>query len=174
MILRIFILIAALTGLFVQQASAQGMPESVKAELGKLVGKWTMETVVDGETTKSEFEAKWTANKSVIIFHWSGTDFDTGLKNSGSGMLGWDALRQLVVEHELDKDGASFFSTHHIENGKWVSLTKGAIVADGKATYIESHREFKIASADKWTVVGRDRVVGGKAAPDVDSTFLRK
>lgn len=174
MIHRILVLVAALTGVFVQQAFAQEMPESVKAELGKLVGKWTMETVVDGETTKSELEAKWTANESVVIFHWSGIDFDTGLKNSGTGMLGWDALRQLVVEHELDKDGASFFSTHHIAKGKWVSLTNGAIVADGKATYIESHREFKFASANTWTVVGRDRVVGGKAAPDVVSTFIRK
>ena len=173
MICRI-LLITALVASISQQASAQEMPANIKSSLQKLVGTWKMETVVDGKTTHSEVEVKWAPDESVIIFHWSGTDFDTGQQNSGSGMLGWDALRELVVEHEIDKDGATFDSTHHIEEGKWVSPTRGAIVVDGKGTYIEAHRVFTFKSEDEWKVVGRDRVIGGKPVPDAVSTFRRK
>jgi hypothetical protein len=56
------------------------VPPDIKAALNKLVGKWSQETVVDGKTALADLIVKWTGNESVIISHWSGTDFDTGGK----------------------------------------------------------------------------------------------
>ena len=106
---------------------AQEMPGHVKKAIGRLVGQWSCETTVDGEKVTWDLECRWSPDESSVIYSWSGTDIVTGKPNSGSGILGWDAVKQLVVELEIDSDGSTYRSTHHIlENGEWRSPTKGS------------------------------------------------
>ena len=160
---------------FASQASAEAMPAHVHKALGKLVGEWTMETVVEGKASQSTLVAKWSEDKACITYSWKGKDFVTGTDNSGTGILGWDGNRKLVVEHELDSDGSVFTATHQItEDGEWTSPTHGWSIIDGKTEHFESSRTFKWASDDEWEVKGTRHFVGGKRQPDIVTTVRRK
>lgn len=156
-------------------AHAQAMPAHVHKALGRLIGEWTMETVVKGETSKSTLVSKWSEDKACIIYTWKGTDFVTGKENSGTGILGWDGARKLVVEHELDSDGSVFTATHQItEDGEWTSPTHGTSIMDGKTEHFESSRTFTWTSDDEWEVKATRHFVGGKRQPDIVTTVRRK
>ncbi|MHB0958896.1 MAG: hypothetical protein ACYC0X_14870 [Pirellulaceae bacterium] len=160
---------------FASQASAQAMPSHVHKALGRLVGEWTMETVVEGKTSRSTLASKWSEDQACIIYTWKGNDFVTGKDNSGTGILGWDGARKLVVEHELDSDGSVFTATHQIaENGEWTSPTQGWSIVDGKTEHFESLRVFHWTSDDQWEVKATQHYVAGKRQPDVMSTIRRK
>ena len=157
------------------RANANGMPKYVKDAIGRLVGQWSCETKVDGETVKWEVECRWSPDESSISYNWSGTDIVTGQENSGSGILGWDAVKQLVVELEIDADGSTYRSTHHIlENGDWTSPTKGSTIVDGKRVQIESYRVFTWPSKDEWRGRNTNRIVDGVPAEDTSSVCRRK
>ncbi|MCS7471269.1 hypothetical protein NZK35_31835 [Stieleria sp. ICT_E10.1] len=157
------------------RADANETPRHVKDAIGRLVGEWSCETTVDGETVKWELECQWSPDESSITYNWSGTDIVTGQTNSGSGILGWDAVKQLVVELEIDADGSTYRSTHHIlENGDWTSPTKGSTIIDGKRVHVESHRVFTWPSNDEWR--GRDtkRMIDGVPVEETTTVCKRK
>jgi hypothetical protein len=123
-----------------------------------------------------EAELRWSPDESSITYSWSGTDVVTGQENSGSGILGWDAVKQLVVELEIDADGSTYRSTHHIlENGDWTSPSKGSTIVDGKRVQIESYRVFTWPSGDdEWRVRDTKRIIDGVPAEDTTSVCKRK
>ena len=156
------------------QASAQQMPEHVQTALGKLVGKWTMETVVDGKKTQSKIVVEWAVNDTVLMFKWQGTDFITGKQEASTGILGWNPIKKLVVEYEIGSGGYTSQATHHIsKDGKWVSPIRGSTFLDGKAVFYEEQRTFRFVSKDEWVVTGTDRVIDGEPQPSDKSTFRR-
>ena len=156
------------------QATAQQMPEHVRGALDKLVGKWTMETSVDGTKTQSKIVIEWAVKDTTLMFKWHGTGFVTGKEEASTGILGWDPIKQLVVEYEIGSGGFASQATHHIsKNGKWTSPIRGSAVIAGKAVFCESHRTFKLVSRNEWIVTGADRVIDGKPQPDDISTFRR-
>ena len=172
------IVLTLLVGFLTSSSSvtdAGEMPAHVKATLGKIVGDWTMETEVDGKKRSSDFSIKWTINETVLIFTWSGIDAVTGEKASSTGILGWDAVRKLVVEHEVTSTGATYDGTHHIfEDGTWLSPYRGSGLVDGKAVFSETCRTIEIVSKDEWTVSGGDWSSGKAPQPDGKTILRRK
>ena len=170
------VIIALLFLLPASTSRAQEIPDHVKKAISQLVGDWTCETVIGDMTSKWEFHCRMTPDETSVIYHWSGADMFTGKPTSGSGILGWDGVKQMVVELEIDSDGSTFRSTHHIlESGEWRSPTTGSTVVDGKPVYLESLREFKFSEDGKtWT--GRDlhRILDGKPQPDGASICRKK
>ena len=155
--------------------SAQEMPSYVKKAIGRLVGQWSCETMVEGKKVTWDLECHWSSDESSVIYSWAGTDIVTGKPNSGSGILGWDAVKQLVVELEIDADGSTYRSTHHIlESGEWRSPTKGSTIVDGKPVHVESYRVFKWPSDDEWHGKSTDKMIDGKPQPDDTSVCRRR
>lgn len=154
-------------------ASGQEMPDHVKQSLGKLTGEWTSETTAEGRKSSWVFECHWAPDESAVLYHWSGQDMITGKANSGSGMLGWDAAKQLVVELEIDSDGSTYRSTHHIlETGEWRSPTTGSTVVDGKTVHVEMYRHFEFPTDDEWRGKCFNIMVDGK--PQADTVTVSK
>ena len=75
-----------LTVLFVacctSQAMSQGMPNDVKKQLDKLVGKWKVENTIEDKVVTSEGSAEWAPEKECIKLHFTGTDMVTGKRFS--------------------------------------------------------------------------------------------
>ncbi len=118
---------------------------------------------------------RWSLDKTALTYDWSGTDFITGEKNSGAGILGWDAVKQMVVELEIDADGSTFKSTHHnLKNGNWRSPTKGSMIIDGKPIQLKSLRFFDWKSNDEWHGTTKNRMLDGKPKPDVTTIVKQK
>lgn len=154
--------------------NAQEMPEHVVATLNKVVGKWTMERVVGGKKADSKFEMDWAIPKTTLLFRWRGTDSLTGKEESSVGILGWDPVKQLIVEHEIGSGGFTADCTHLITpDGKWVSPSTGTSVVNGKPVIHQSRRVIEIISNDEWTVTAHDSVVDGKPQTK-DVTTLRR
>ena len=169
------IVVCLLMSSFVSQAGAQAIPPHVKDAITKLVGEWTCETEIDGKKSPWEFFCQLSPDETSVTYYWSGTDIHTGKKNSGSGILGWDATKQLVVELEIDADGTTFSSTHHIlENGEWRSPTVGSTMIDGKPVHLESLRFFTFTGDGEWHGRDTNRMLGGKPQPDSVSVCKRK
>jgi hypothetical protein len=167
----VFVVLASL----VSQALAQGMPDHVRGALGKLVGHWQMVLEDGDKKAVSEIDIKWANDKSVILFTWKGTDFTSGRKTSSTGIIGWDAVRQVVVEHEIGADGSTFHGTHHIaKDGTWVSPHEGSMVVDGKPVFFESHRKIVFVSKDKWIITGTNWTLGEEPSDDGVGEFTRK
>ena len=90
-------------------------------------------------------------------------------------MLGWDAARQIVVEHEIGADGSTFHGTHHIsKDGSWISPYEGSTVVDGKPVFFESYRKIAFASQDEWSVAGAHWTLGEGAEERRIATFTRR
>lgn len=156
-------------------AHAQEMPDHVFATLNKIVGKWTMERVVDGKKTNSLFEMECAIPKTTLLFKWRGTDSLTGQEESSVGILGWDPIKQLIVEHEIGSGGFTADCTHIItQDGKWVSPSSGTSFIKGKPVHHQSHRIIKMASDDEWTVMVIDSVVDSKLQAEDVSKMIRK
>jgi hypothetical protein len=131
--------------------------------------------VVDGKKSSWEITCKWSADNKCVTYYWSGTDILTGKPNSGSGIVGWDAAKQTIIEQEIDADGSTFSATHQIlENGEWRSPTKGTSIIDGKPVELASIRVFELKSDKELVVTGTKRMVGGKPAPNDVSVCKRK
>jgi hypothetical protein len=152
----------------------QAMPPHVKKAMDAIVGNWIMETEIDGEKQQLDIEIEWAPTSTVLLYHWKGIDL-SGEENSGSGMMGWDAGKQAVLEQELDHNGSSLTSVHCItEDGEWTSPGRGTVVVDGEAKYSEAFRIFEIKGKDEWVVKGTKRFMNNKQLPDLVSTFRRK
>lgn len=144
-------------------AIAQDMPAHVFATLNRIVGKWTLEDLVDGKKAMSEIEFEWAVPKTTLLFKWKGTDPSTGKPESSVGILGWDPIKQLIVEHEIGSGGHTADSTHIIStDGKWVSPRSGTAFINGKPVHRQEHRIIKNVSDDEWTVTSTDLVIDGK------------
>jgi hypothetical protein len=171
---RVALVLIALTS-FVSQLSAQEMPDHVRASLGKIVGEWQMTMKEGDKKTVAGITIKWANDESVLVFTWQGADFTSGRKTSSTGIIGWDAARQVVIEHEIGADGSTFHGTHHIaKDGTWVSPYRGSIVVDGKPVFFETHRKFKFVSKDEWIITGTSWMLGEEPRNDIVGTFKRK
>ncbi|MGE3776942.1 MAG: hypothetical protein AB7F89_07155 [Pirellulaceae bacterium] len=165
----------ALFVLVMSQADAQEMPSHVLETLNRVVGKWTMERVVAGKKSSSVFELEWAIPETVLLFKWRGTDALTGHESSSMGVLGWDPIKQLVVEHEIGSGGFTADCTHIITpDGKWISPGSGTAILQGKPVHHQGHRIFTIVSNDEWTVTSVDSVVDGKLQAEDISTLTRQ
>jgi hypothetical protein len=134
-----------------------------------------MESEKDGKTLISELDARWTNDESVVVFTWRGTDPVSDRQTSSTGLLGWDAARQIVVEHEIGADGSNFHGTHYIsEEGDWISPYEGSTVVDGEPVFFESYRNINFVSGDKWTVTGTHLVSGEATKQHRIATFTRR
>lgn len=170
----ILLVVGSLFSLVPSSVCAQEMPTHVKKVIGRLVGQWSCETTVDGKKVTWDLKCHWSPDESSVMYSWSGTDIVTGKPNSGSGILGWDAVKQLVIELEIDSDGSTYRSTHHIlENGEWRSPTKGSTMIEGKPVHVESYRVFKWPSDDEWHGTSTDKMIDGKPQSD-DTSICRR
>lgn len=158
---------------FTSVGHAQGMPKTVKQQLGKLVGEWTIESRIEGTTAQAKLTSRWSPHEDCIVWHWSGTDAVSGTESTMTGMLGWDGLKERVFERGFSADGQTFTASHNISEKAWRSPTKGTVLMDGTLKESKSLRVFEWKSDDVLVITQRNRELDGKAEADSVGTFTR-
>ena len=160
--------------LFASTASAE-MPEHVRDALTKLVGDWKITTTIGDETIEWELSCNWSPTKDAIVYSWEGPDYVTQEPNTGTGIIGWDAAKQMAVEFETEGNGTVFTATHYIsEKGEWTSPTKATGVTKDGTVYVEVQRTLLFEGDDVLIIHGKHRIINGKKVPDERSVFKRK
>lgn len=160
--------------IFSSRASAE-MPKHVRDALNKLVGQWEVTTTVGEDTNEWELESHWSPTKEAVVYSWKGPDYITKEPNTGTGFLGWDAAKKLVVEFEIEGNGTVFTSTHYIsKDGEWTSPTKATAMTEDGPVYVEVQRTFVFESDDELVIHGRHRIVDGEKQPDDKSVFKKQ
>ncbi len=75
-----------------------GIPPRALKELGYMVGKWKSENYVDDvRVGGGKHERKWVPGEYCLSFSWIGEE--DGEKVVATGISGWDAKAQQMVEH---------------------------------------------------------------------------
>lgn len=169
-------LIAAVLCLsFAPQAVAQVMPDHVHKALGKLVGGWTMETVVGDRKFMSVANFKWSDDQTCLIGSAKGKSFVTGEDITTTEILGWDEAKKLVVEYAINGDGSGGTGTYMIsEDGQWTGPLNGFSIIEGAPVYFEVFRLFNWKSDDEVQVKLTHMVGSAQRSPDMTVTFRRK
>lgn len=151
---------------------ANQMPKHIMEALKQMTGQWAVETVVDGVTKVSEVDIEWAIEGSALRIARKGADAQGNMSATGTGIMGWDAARKLVVEYEINADGTTSHATHHVsQDGTWLSPISGIRLLDGKQVFYEEERVIEFKSNDEWTIVAA--TVSEKSSA-VTSTFRRK
>ena len=154
---------------------ADGIPDDAKEYLGKLVGKWEVETQIGGKTFHTHGYGKWAPDEVCLIWHFSGEDIQTGGDQSSSGMIGWDSKRKKLIERGFSSNGESFFATWELKaDRKCVSSVESVtLTAEGKFVDATSQRNIVWKSDDVIEFGVIKRVVDGEEQPDAISIFRR-
>jgi hypothetical protein len=169
-----FMLAVTMILVLTTHAQAEGIPETVKQQLGRLVGKWTIDSRVgDTTTAQARLSSQWSPNEDCVIWHWSGKGPVTGNSSTMSGMLGWDGHKNRVFERGFSSDGQTFTASHDISEKEWLSPTKGTQLMDGSFKEETSLRTFEWKSDDELTITSRNRELDGEPQSDVVAVFQR-
>ena len=160
--------------LFTSTASAE-MPKHVRDALTKLEGEWKITTTIGEKTIEWELTCKWSPTKDAMVYSWEGPDYITQEPNTGTGIIGWDAAKQMAVEFETEGDGTIFTATHYIsDKGEWTSPSKATGITEDGPVYVEVQRAFVFEGDDVLVIHGKHRIINGKKEPNEKSVFKRK
>ncbi len=168
-----------LTALFVacctSQAISQGMPNDVRRQLDKLVGKWKVENTIEDNVVASEGSAEWAPEKECIKWHFTGTDVVTGKQFSATGLIGWDSVKKVAIEKGFSSDGDSSTATFTFKSDdEWLSPVRAVEQTPaGDFKNAKSRRVFTWKSDDVMEVRSTKRTVGDEEQPDIVSIFRR-
>ena len=132
-------------------AESDRIPEKALAALEFFVGSWEGETSVNGKSIgKSVGDRKWLPGRHAIQMETAGTE--DGRQRHGSGITGWDAEEEQLVEHWYTSDGLSATVRYPLDGMK-----DDAWAGNFSVTYGDG-REFagdcvlkKTASGFEWT-----------------------
>jgi hypothetical protein len=167
-------LVVTLILVFTKHTQAQGIPETVKKELGRLVGEWTIESQVsDTDVAEARLSSAWSPNEDCVIWHWSGADPVTGISSTMSGMLGWDGSKKRVFERGFASNGETFRASHNITEKGWRSPSTGTRLMEGSLKVEKLLRNFEWKSEDELVITSRNRQFDGEDAPDLVAVFRR-
>jgi hypothetical protein len=159
----------------VSQARADEMPAVVRSALGRFVGDWDVDFMINGATLKTTAVVKWSDNKVSLILSLKGKDPVTGEDFSTTEIFGWDGAREVVVEHGFTSDGSSISATHPVnEDGEWTSPAHGWRLVEGKHIYEETVRYFKWKSDDELQIEIKNAVPAAERGQVVKCVFRRK
>lgn len=172
---RLFVVSFLVLGLqYAGSASGQGIPGAEHKAIGRLVGSWKCVDRSGGTVVEGDLVADWNPSKTAVIWHWRGPLVDDPKRPiTSSGILAWDGLKKAVVEHAYGSTGEMFSASHKITEKRWTSPLKGALLIQGKFKKEKALRIFKFNSDDELVIVAMNRMVDGKEAPDIVSTFTR-
>ena len=160
---------------FCFHVQAQEMPKDVHEALNKIAGEWTSKAVVGDKEYDQELVAEWSKDGKTLIYQWKGNNFITGKSDTGTGMLGWNSEKKIVVEHSFSSQGEVMHATHQITKGdSWDSPTYGFTIVDGSSVFWESTRTIKWTSNQEFVVSTSKRFIGGKVSDGFTNTFKRK
>jgi len=114
-------------------AGGTDVPRKALEELAYRVGKWKGEGFVNGvkQPTPGYETTKWCPGKRSIRI--TGFFEEDGVKIKTSGIVGWNAEKQQLVEHWYTSNGgyATFCYSLDKEENAWVGTFKW-VYADGK------------------------------------------
>jgi hypothetical protein len=166
--------VALLSALLVTtQANGQTIPEAARKSMGKLVGVWKIELLVDGAVVKSEIDAKWNQDKTAVCYYGHGIDRQTKKPTTWTGIIGWDGEHKVLVEYSVASNGELFISTLETSDKDWRSPTKGTMLVDGQYKQFKRLRIFKWNSPDEIVILGQKNTIEGKPVPDHKVTLRR-
>lgn len=150
------------------------MPEHVKASLNRMVGDWMLTTEL-GDRTVSEtvtFESR--GDDDVIFYEVIGESFLTGEPTRMTGIFAWDEQAGKVMEHGFTHDGGTLTAIHDISVDGWTDQVTRTHFMDGRHVSETVDRVFTFQSADRFTLVWKNRMVDGNSEPGMMSVFTRQ
>jgi hypothetical protein len=90
------------------------VPKKVLDGIGLLVGRWETTTYVNGEKVGiAKSERNWVPGEYCLQIDFSAEE--DGSKRSGTGLFGWNAKTQQVVDHWFFAEGAYFTARYPLE-----------------------------------------------------------
>ena len=150
---------------------ASSVPPHVSATLARLVGDWTSVTQTqDGRGSSSDVKFEWAIKGMAVRYQWKSKED----ASEGFGLIGWDAVRKVVVEHQMNSNGSVSSATHHIsKESKWTSPMRGTRTASGNLIFYELNRTIELISKDSWNMNFRDIFHDGEKQPDISRSYKR-
>jgi hypothetical protein len=110
-----------------------------------------------------------------LIMNSKVADSVSGNELSSTEMFGWDAARDVVVEHGFNDDGSWLSATHPAsDDGEWTSPSHGWRLVEGKPVFGESVRHFKWKSKDELNIKIKVIAPVAEQGLDVECVFRRK
>jgi len=136
-------------------------------ELEWAIGDWT-DAAEKGEVARASFE--WSEGQNYIL-----SSFSAAFKNievhGGTQRIGWDPGAKTIRSWTFDSDGAFGEATWSRDGDRWVIKTTTTL-RDGKkltATDIVTRMD-----ADTITWQAKDRMLDGKALPDIKEVKMKR
>lgn len=156
-------------------STAQEIPKETRHFFERLAGEWEIISTRGDTTMKDTLTAKVTTpNGEGIIWHWSGTDIDSGQAATAVGLMGWDGQKRVVVENMISSNGVTFSGTWSGSGNRWTGKTRGMELMDGEYKTSFDERVMEWESNDRMVIVSKGRLLSGKPQPVVTSVFERK
>ena len=175
MSLRMFSCLVLVTAICLPRISnAQEIPREVKEFLARLAGEWDITSKQGDKTMNDKLSAKMTKNNEGLIWHWGGTDIDSGATATSVGLMGWDGQKRVIVEHMISSNGVTFDATWTGSGNRWTSQTRSMELIEGEYKTAVEERVMEFESDDKMIIISKNRLLDGKPQPNTTGIFIRK
>lgn len=155
-------------------STAQEIPKEVGKLFERLAGKWDVVSTLEGTSVKQKLTANKTANGEGLIWHWEGTDLDSGQVATAVGLMGWDGQQRVIVENMVSSNGVTFSATWSGSGDRWTSKTRGVEFIGGEYKTSFEERVMEWESDDKVVIVSKNRLVSGKPQAVMQGVYDRK
>ena len=149
-------------------AEASGLPAEYVKLMEKLIGEWTVELTVGGESVAAECEFVWAPEGHCVEYHGVGS---TGIP-SCSGLGGWDPAKKQAVFTEYWNGGRKNVLHYSVVSPNVLEGTMAGTTSDGKATAGQIRVEF--TGPNECVFTATKVVEGDKVQPDQKTVFRRK
>lgn len=149
-------------------AQASGLPEDYLRFMEKLIGEWTLELTVDGDSMAADCEFVWAPEGHCVEYHGVGA---TGTP-SCSGLGGWDPAKRQAVFTEYWNGGRKNVLHYSAVSPNVLEGTMAGTTADGKATSGKIRAVF--TGPNECVFTATQVVEGDKVQPDQKTVFRRK
>lgn len=151
---------------------SERMPAHVAKTLQQMVGEWTAESKLGDKKTVVEFSTAWVLEGSALRYQWKSGERDAA--SSGTGIIGWNAAKHTIVEHEIESSGAESHATHRInQDGNWTSPMQGTWIVDGHILHYQLDRTIKFRNENEWTMKFTNVRVDDQVLADRIRTYRR-
>lgn len=139
--------VALLCGVSFGQETKE-MPKEVREHLQKLQGRWKLSGNAGDKKYTLEYTVTWSPDKNCVFASWSGTMANEPMK--GSAAIGWDALKQEVVEFQFTNEGVctvrSKIKSPGVLEGEWDGVLLGKKAKTTDTFEWLGPNEFKITT----------------------------
>ncbi len=142
-------------------AHSQGMPDEVRERLGKLVGVWDESFSIGEESGTGSVSASALPNGEGIQYHYhNARSVLNGQPIFATGLIGWDAAKQLATERQYANNGAMFTSTFTLNaEGGFTSPIRGSVVDQaGKVSARKDERSISFPDENTFEVRGTSQI----------------